>query len=678
MASITLPILHFNDVYRVTPQKVASRSSGTIDVTQFAALADDLRSQWTHRPDGKRDGLLLFSGDVFSPSVESSVTRGSHMVPVLNELGIDVSVTGNHDFDFGYPHLAKIIDDTNFPWLLSNIVDTTTSRVPGHLHEYRVIEKAGVRIGFIGLVEKEWIATVSSWPPEFVYKPMKETGLELSRILRDPNGEHRCDLVIALTHSRLPNDIKLAKELFALSPSAQETLPIISEHGVDIVLGGHDHIYFVGRGVTSWENFNIEGEVLGAESDNGDVLVIKSGSDFRDLSEISLRLTSTPKHSIRRMVISEIIGRRHTIEPGYRSSITMTNLLKDLLGSVSSALKAPVCKTAVLLDVRSSYIRVQESPVTNWFADIARHAYDDALCMRGNEGSDGVLFCAGTFRGDSMYGPGLVTIGDILEILPFEDPIIVVEVDGAALWDALESSLSTWPAQEGRFPTLSGFRVSWDSQREPGNRILGIWHLTLVVQPQGMKGRSPQFKEEPVKRESQGRTYKIVTREYMAQGHDGFTALTRGKVLLDDECGAMLSTIVRKYLLGSQFVNRMIRLKDNHELHFLRDKTNVTINDLEEEAKDVAEGDHKAAAVNLWKHAASLAIHRARSKFHYQNHFKISETEHMSPVDAFDGVNARRGFECKEISTKEDEDLLVVSPEVDGRLRDEAKASDDG
>lgn len=36
----------------------------------------------------------MFSGDVFSPSVESSVTRGSHMVPVLNELGIDVSVTG--------------------------------------------------------------------------------------------------------------------------------------------------------------------------------------------------------------------------------------------------------------------------------------------------------------------------------------------------------------------------------------------------------------------------------------------------------------------------------------------------------------------------------------------------------------------------------------------------------
>lgn len=45
--------------------------------------------------------------------------------------------------------------------------------------------------------------------------------------------------------------------------------------------------------------------------------------------------------------------------------------------------------------------------------------------------------------------PGIITIGDILEILPFEDPIVVLEIDGATLWDALESSLKTWPAQEG-------------------------------------------------------------------------------------------------------------------------------------------------------------------------------------------------------------------------------------
>ena len=36
-----------------------------------------------------------------------------------------------------------------------------------------------------------------------------------------------------------------------------------------------------------------------------------------------------------------------------------------------------------------------------------------------------------------------------MEILPFEDPIVVISVDGKTLWDALESALGTWPAQEG-------------------------------------------------------------------------------------------------------------------------------------------------------------------------------------------------------------------------------------
>jgi hypothetical protein len=79
-ASMTrLSLIHFNDVYRVQPQKLSSRSPETIDVTQFAALLDDIRDSWANQ---SKDGLVLFSGDLFSPSVESSVTRGSHMVRI--------------------------------------------------------------------------------------------------------------------------------------------------------------------------------------------------------------------------------------------------------------------------------------------------------------------------------------------------------------------------------------------------------------------------------------------------------------------------------------------------------------------------------------------------------------------------------------------------------------------
>jgi len=78
MSSISL--LHFNDVYRVQPQKLSPKSPDTIDVTQFAQMVTDARESWKA---SSKEGLVFFSGDLFSPSVESSVTRGTHMVFVV-------------------------------------------------------------------------------------------------------------------------------------------------------------------------------------------------------------------------------------------------------------------------------------------------------------------------------------------------------------------------------------------------------------------------------------------------------------------------------------------------------------------------------------------------------------------------------------------------------------------
>ena len=103
-------------------------------------------------------------------------------------------------------------------------------------------------------------------------------------------------------------DILLAKELLALSPSGQKENPIALQHGVDLILGGHDHLYFVGRGVSSWDNFDVSEKVPGAELDNSDVLVVKSGSDFHDLSEIKIVLQSTSKGSIRNKIVKSITG----------------------------------------------------------------------------------------------------------------------------------------------------------------------------------------------------------------------------------------------------------------------------------------------------------------------------------------------------------------------------------
>jgi hypothetical protein len=106
-----------------------------------------------------------------------------------------------------------------------------------------------------------------------------------------------------------------------------------------------------------------------------------------------------------------------------------------------------------------------------------------------------------------------------------------------------------------RFPVISGFRVSWDSRQPPGRRVLGIWLQKEVTDddyPTGGTTTPKLVDGDEIKRERQGKKYIIVTREYMAQGHDGFLPLKGSKYLIDDEVGKMYSTLVRQYLLVSR------------------------------------------------------------------------------------------------------------------------------
>jgi len=73
-------------------------------------------------------------------------------------------------------------------------------------------------------------------------------------------------------------------------------------------LGGHDHEYYVSTGVTEWEGYDLNTYNADAADDRGDVLIVKSGTDFQDLSDISIILRDTSPGSVRKKVISEIRG----------------------------------------------------------------------------------------------------------------------------------------------------------------------------------------------------------------------------------------------------------------------------------------------------------------------------------------------------------------------------------
>ncbi|KAF8840346.1 Metallo-dependent phosphatase [Paxillus ammoniavirescens] len=633
--STQLRIAHFNDVYQVADHLVTrdDDTQNNVNAAKFATLLKSVTSQWEERRDGKKEGLILFSGDLFSPSLASSISKGWHMTSVLNTLGADVAVVGNHEFDFGYDHLARLAKDTVAPWLLSNIIDTKTDEVPYPLKKYHVEERLGVRIGFIGLVQQEWVTTISKWPEHFQYRPMATVGLELSAILRE---ELDCDLIIALTHSHTSNDITLARDLFALSPSAPGYAGIPSKQGVDLILGGHDHYYWVSKGVTSWDGYDVEKEISGAASDEGDVLVVKSGSDFGDLSEVILTLKDTPEGSVRKKVIQSIEGKRHFTRDDTAEDAYMKRVVEHELPGIFEALNVPILWTEVVLNVQSEYIRYEESPIGNWIADSLRNVYDEALVKLVGKGADGVLATAGELRGDGYFqAPRVLTLLDLKRILLYDNPVVALEMGGETLWAAMESGLSKWPDTAGRFPAISGFRVSWDGSRASGSRVIGIW-----LKEQSTENGRPKVIEKPVLRTSDPK-YVILVGGYIATGGDGYTVLNNPEkvtVVLDEEDGNAKS----KFLLIQEYLQNLERSAPKKEKHkdsledaYQRFKTR-------RQAAPPKVGNNTAVTVTM-----SLAT-------------AIEAAPHPSPYKADD---------------QEEADLLPkIHPVVDGRLKNEAPA----
>ena len=83
----------------------------------------------------------------------------------------------------------------------------------------------GIKVGVIGLAEREWLDTINALPPDIIYKSASETAKELIPGLKEQGAE----IIVCVSHQREPNDNKLAKQ--------------VGGGLIDIILGGHDHYY---------------------------------------------------------------------------------------------------------------------------------------------------------------------------------------------------------------------------------------------------------------------------------------------------------------------------------------------------------------------------------------------------------------------------------------------------
>ena len=127
-------------------------------------------------------------------------------------------------------------------------------------------------------------------------------------------------------------------------------------------------------------------------------------------------------------------------------------------------------------------------------------------------------------------------------------------------------------------------------------------------------------------------------------------------------------------MLGSQFVNKMARMVDHPERDGLHRSTRDAIAHEQAHRKREGNGEHHAKIVLQWKHAMDVVHRHRRSKRHCQDTFQVSAKEHMSSVDVYDGQDARTGLGDKKET--DDNDLLIISPFIDGRLKDEGRTGE--
>ncbi len=257
---------------------------------------------------------------------------------------------------------------------------------------------------------------------------------------------------------------------------------------------------------------------------------------------------------------------------------------------------------------------------------------------------------------------------------------------------------------------MSGFRVTWDSSRPKGQRVVSI---RLALDQKDSNHAEPSDEEPtgldgaPVERQKGGQMYKVVTRQYMAEGHDGYNALKGCKYLIDDENGKLMSALVRQYLLGEwkfetilppnnwnmkwnsgcQYINKFRSLESIANHSFLDARTSGIIN---EERQNQHQHQHQSSggeqptnAMARWKQIVVDKV-LSRSKKRMEEAFSVSGREHMAGVDCYNGTTMR-GAGKEAVSEQErktlDEavqvearkHLVTIEPVVDGRMKDIAR-----
>jgi len=220
-----LVILHTNDTHSailpINSQLPDTMKAGRGGFLRRIAMLKEERQ--------KNPDLLYFdSGDFFQGSAYFTMFKGDVEVGLMNQMGIDASTIGNHEFDFGLENMATMFKKATFPILCANY-DFTGTVMEGVTKPYIIIKRNGLKIGVFAVCPKLKGLVSEKNCPGVTYLDPAKVALETATMLKE---QQKCDMVICISHLGW-NSNRGDDDQYMISNS----------RNIDLVLGGHTHTY---------------------------------------------------------------------------------------------------------------------------------------------------------------------------------------------------------------------------------------------------------------------------------------------------------------------------------------------------------------------------------------------------------------------------------------------------
>lgn len=384
---IHVTILHFNDIYEITP--VSGGKEGGI------ARVATLRKQLLAR---NPNTITTLGGDLFSPSAigtalyEGDRLAGRQMVDVLNHFELDYATFGNHEFDVKENQFNQRMQEAKFTWVSSNVLAANGQPYEG-VKQNLVIpvtdKKSGktFRIGMFGL-------TLSANNPGYVRysDPLAAASEQIKQL----SGQ--TDFIIALTHQAIDDDIELLQKFSQIG----------------LLLGGHEHVNY-----QNWRgNFTP---------------LLKGDANVRSVYVVDLYFDpQTGKTEVKPTFVP--INDNLAEDPAVKTVVdNWMSIAFDAFRQQGFEPEAVVTTTTEALDGLESSVRTRKTNLTELIAKSLLRPYPEAELS---------LYNSGSIRIDDTLPAGQITVYDVIRVLPFGGKVQLASIKGDLLLKALNQGVA--------------------------------------------------------------------------------------------------------------------------------------------------------------------------------------------------------------------------------------------